>query len=107
MSENLDDRTRSQKLHQESQKEYDKAQNALCFVVLGAIFLAIGIIFIFLANKRENNQMVGVDTGSIAFYICLLGLIVGGGFLIYGGIKFFIAFKNRRVILREINTLKK
>ncbi len=91
MSENLDDRTRSQKLHQESQKEYDKAQNALCFVVLGAIFLAIGIIFIFLANKRENN----------------LGLIAGGGFLIYGGIKFFIAFKNRRVILREINTLKK
>ena len=109
MEENVekDSRTKSQKLHQQSQAEYDKGQNALCFVVIGSILLITGIIFIFLANKRENNIMLGIDTGSLAFYICVICLALGGVGLIYGLVKFILATKHRRAILREINTLKK
>jgi uncharacterized membrane protein HdeD (DUF308 family) len=101
------ERTRSQKLHQESQRQYDREQNALCFVVLGTISLIIGILFIFLAYRRENNVMTHIDVNSLAFVICVIALAVGMASLIYGLIKFFRALHERKRILREINTLSK
>jgi|WetSurMetagenome_2_1015567.scaffolds.fasta_scaffold129234_2 hypothetical protein len=106
--ENGDERRlRSQKLHQESQKQYEREQNALCFIVLGGIFLIIGIFFIFLANKRENNVMTGMDVTSLAFYIFLFGTIGGSGATIYGIVKLIRSHLSRNGILREINSLDK
>lgn len=106
MDPNEENRKKSQQLHKESQNQYDKEQNALCFVVLGGIAVIIGIVFIFLSYRRANNVLVGIDYGSIAFVICVLMLSVGGLALIYGLIKFFLAFFKRKKIIYEINQLK-
>ncbi len=97
---------KSHDLHKESQRQYDIGQNAMCFVVLGALAVIIGIIFIFIALKRENNVIVGFDTGSLAFYIFIILLSVGGIALIYGLIRYFISFFKRKRIIQEINQLK-
>lgn len=99
-------REKSQALHKESQKQYDKQQNAMCFVVLGGIALIIGIIFIFLSFKREYNVLTGIDTGSIAFVICVLMLSVGVISLAFGLTKFFRALIKQKKIIKEINQLK-
>lgn len=99
-------REKSQALHKESQKQYDKQQNALCFVVLGGISLIIGIIFIFLSFKREYNVLTGIDTGSIAFVICILMLSIGVISLAYGLTKFLLAHFKQKKIIDEINHLK-
>ncbi len=104
-----DEEIRSKKshdLHKESQRQYDIGQNAMCFVVLGALGVIIGIIFIFIALKRENNVIVGFDTGSLAFYIFIILLAVGGAALIYGLIRYFISYFTRKKVIDEINHLK-
>ncbi len=107
MEEKTDEqRKESQRLHKESQAQYDKQQNALCFLVIGGILLIIGIIFIFLANRRENNVFVGIDVHSLAFYIMVLGLALGGAGVIYGGIRFTLAKIKQNQIIRQINSLK-
>lgn len=107
MEERTDEqRKESQRLHKESQEQYDKQQNALCFLVIGGILLVIGIIFIFLANRRKNNVMVGIDVHSLAFYIMLIGLVLGGTGVIYGGIKFIVAYRKQKQIIKQINQLK-
>ncbi len=107
MEERTDEqRKESQRLHKESQRQYDKQQNALCFLVIGGILLIIGIIFIFLANRRKNNVMVGIDVKSLAFYIMLLGLVLGGAGVIYGSVKFIVAHRRQKKIIDEINQLK-
>ncbi len=107
MEERTDEqRKESQRLHQESQAQYDKQQNALCFLVIGGILLIIGIIFIFLSNRRENNVFVGIDVHSFAFYIMVIGLSLGGLGVIYGSIRFILAKVKQNKIIRRINSLK-
>lgn len=96
----------SQELHKESQNLYDKGQNALCFIVIGGIFAIIGIIFIFLAFKRENNVMTSIDVTSLAFYVMVICMAVGAGLLGYGIVKLVISNKKRREVLKKINSLK-
>lgn len=96
----------SQKLHKESQTLYDKGQNALCYVVIGSIFEVIGIIFIFLAMKRENNVMVGLAYDSLAFAIMVISLAGGTVLLVYGLVRLILSLKKRREVLRQINGLK-
>lgn len=99
-------RKESQRLHQESQRLYDKEQNALCYLVIGATLLIIGILFIFLAYKRENNELVGIDYTSIAFYIMIISMVTGLTGLIYGAVRFFIALNKRSKVIKQINSLK-
>lgn len=99
-------RSRSQLLHKQSQEEYDKTQNALCFVVIGGMLTVIGILFYFLANRREMNQLVGLDVHSVAFYIFVISLGVGVVLLTYGLIRFFMAQSKRKKIIKDINSLK-
>ncbi len=101
-----DQRNESQRLHQESQAQYDKQQNALCFLVIGGMLLIIGFIFIFLANRRENNVFVGIDIHSLAFYIMVVGLSLGGVGVVYGGIRFIVAKIKQNKIIRKINSMK-
>lgn len=107
MDERTDEqREESRRLHQASQEQFDKQQNALCFLVIGGILLIIGIIFIFLANRRRNNVLVGIDVHSLAFCIMLFGLVLGSAGVIYGGIKFLLAYKKQKEIIKQINQLK-
>ena len=105
MEERTDEqRKESQRLHQESQHQYDNQQNALCFVVIGSILVVIGVIFIFLANKRENNVMIGIQTNTMAFYVMAIGL--GGILLLFGLMKFIVSSVKRKKIIHAINELK-
>ncbi len=96
----------SKQLHKESQELYDKIQNALCFVVIGGIFFIIGVIFIFLSFKRENNVMTSIDVSSLAFYIMVIGLAVGTVLGGYGIIKVIVSTYKRDEVLKKINGLK-
>lgn len=96
----------SQNLHQQSQKEYDKQQNALCFVVIGSIIFVVGILFIFISMKREYGEIVGLDVTSLAFYLMIIALVLGAASIIYGLTKFILSYKRRKEIIRKINTLK-
>ena len=99
-------RKESQRLHQLSQKYYDQGQNALCFLVIGGIILVIGILFIFLAQQRKNNIMVGLNVGSLAFYIMVIGIALGSLLCVFGLIKFLVAFFKRKKVISQINALK-
>ena len=98
-------RKKSQDLHSLSTKLYDREQNSLCFLVIGGIFLIIGILFIFMSLKRENNVLIGIDVGSLAFYIMILSLAGGGIAFLYGLIRFLVAFFQRKSVIAEINSL--
>ena len=107
MEERTDEqRKESQRLHQESQHQYDNQQNALCFVVIGSILVVIGVIFIFLANKRENNVMIGIQTNTMAFYVMVIGRGLGGILLLFGLMKFIVSSVKRKKIIHAINELK-
>lgn len=96
----------SQKLHRLSQRYYDKGQNALCFLVIGSILLVTGILFIFISFKREMNQIVGIATNSLAFYIMLVCGILGAILFAFGLIKFINSQAKRKKVIKEINDMK-
>ncbi|MFA6829207.1 MAG: hypothetical protein WCR67_00645 [Bacilli bacterium] len=104
--ENEEKREMSQKLHKQSQEQYDIQQNALCYVVIGGILMVIGVLFIFMAMKRENNILVGIDVTSIAFYIMVIALAGGVASMAYGLVRFFRARIARKAVLRQISSLK-
>lgn len=106
MSTDQEKRDLSQKLHRKSERMYQREQTSLCFVVLGLIFVVIGVLFIFLAQKRSNNVIVGLDTGSIAYWIFLISLSVGGVSTLAGGFSFLVNHFSRKKILRQIDSLK-
>lgn len=103
-------RAYSKEAHNRDILGYDKSQNALCFVVIGGIVLAIGILFIFLSLKKKVNKIVGINVASFQFVICVICLAVGLGLLITG-ITFLIkALSLRKRAKKEIayiSTLKR
>lgn len=98
-------RALSQELHKESQKMYDREQNALCFVVLGGIAVVVAICFLFLSYFLDHGIPV-LDPGSLAFIIFCILIVVGVGALAFGLTKFFMAFVRRKKIIKEINSLE-
>jgi Na+(H+)/acetate symporter ActP len=50
--------------------------------------------------------MTHIDVTSLAFYIMLLGLVLGSAGLGYGLVRFFVAKKKRKDILKQIRDLK-
>lgn len=95
----------SKKAHSDDIVEYNKEQNALCFVVFGGIALIIGVLFIFLSFKKKINTIVGIDYKSLQFYVCIIALAGGLFCLVYGLIKLFKALKKRKELKETINTL--
>lgn len=95
----------SRKAHSEDIAQYNKEQNALCFVVFGVIALIIGVLFIFLSLKKRINVIVGIDYTSLQFYVCVICLAGGLFCLIFGLVRFFMAFNKRRELKDTINSL--
>lgn len=107
MEEQIDNRRqRSKELHRESQRLYDVEQNALCFVVIGAILTVIGIFFIILSFKREAGQLTEIDFASIAFIVCTISSASGIGMLTYGLVRFLKVLFMRKKVIEEINSLE-
>lgn len=88
--------------HQEDVRQYDKQQNALCLVMIGAICLIAGILFILLSFKRVKNKMGGVDFTSLQFFVSIACFVGAAILLSIGLIRFFKAHKIRKQLKEEI-----
>ena len=89
--------------HQEDVRQYDKQQNALCFVMIGGILLITGILFILLSFKRVKNKMGGIDVRSLQFFVSLACLGAAIVLLGIGLTRFFIAHSLRKQLRIEID----
>jgi hypothetical protein len=97
----------SEKLHSLDVVEYDKGQNALCFVVLGGISIVVGLLFIILSLQRKNNKIVGFNFASIQFIICVVCLSIGCISLGYGLYRFISTRLKRKQYKQVIEVLSK
>lgn len=88
--------------HQEDVRQYDKQQNALCLVVIGAICLICGALFIILSFKRKNNKMAGLDVTSLPFFVSIACFVAAVALLAIGLIRFFKAHNIRKALEVEI-----
>ena len=89
--------------HQEDVRQYDKQQNALCFVMIGGILLICGVLFILLSFKRVKNKMGGIDVLSLQFFVSVACLASSLVLLGIGLSRFFIAHSVRKQLRQEID----
>lgn len=96
--------------HQEDTHQYDKQQNSLCLVVLGAISLATAILFFILSFKREMNKSGILDIKSLQFIISM-SLFGVAAVLLSIGLFIFIRAQVKRMQLKDeilaVSLLKK
>ena len=95
----------SQQKHQADVAEYDKQQNSLCKIVIGAILLIIGILFFVLSLKKSKNKFAGVDFTSLQFYVFVICTAIGVVLLVIGIVRMVKASKKRKLIKQDIVTL--
>ena len=88
--------------HQEDTRQYDKQQNALCLVMIGAITLVCAILFLILSFKRVMNKMGGIDPTSLQFIVSIACFVAAIVLLIIGLVRFFKAHNIRKQLAREI-----
>ena len=94
-------------LHKNDAKASEKIQSSLCYVVLGAIFAVIGIIFIFLSLRKRLNRIIGINFASVQFVVCVVCLILGAFLLTLGILKALNANKKRKSYRTYIGLLAK
>lgn len=88
--------------HQEDVRQYDKQQNALCQVMIGAICLICGALFLVLSFVRRRNVLVGLDATSLPFFVSIGCFIAAATLLTIGLIRFFKAHNIRKALAVEI-----
>lgn len=88
--------------HQEDVRQYDKQQNALCLVMIGAICLVCGILFLILSSVREKNITTGIDPTCLPFFVSIGCFVASIALLAIGLTRFFIAFFKRKALKEEI-----
>ena len=88
--------------HQEDTKQYDKQQNALCLVMIGAICFVCSILFFILSFERKYNKMAGIRPDSLQFIVCVICLVAAITLLSIGLVRFFKAHKIRKHLHQEI-----
>ncbi len=93
--------------HRKDTKEYDKQQNALALVAIGAILLVCGILFLILSIRRVMNKSRGIDTSSLQFFVCIACFAIAAALLSYGLFRFFRAFIARRQLRNEIDEISR
>ena len=91
--------------HQEDTRQYDKQQNALCLVMIGAICLICAILFFILSFKRVMNKAGVLDITSLQFFVCIGCLIAAVVLLSIGLFRFFKAHLVRKHLKEEIMTV--
>lgn len=88
--------------HQEDVRQYDKQQNALCLVMIGAICLVCGALFLVLSFVRKRNQLAGLDVTSLPFFVSIGCFVAAATLLAIGLIRFFKAHNIRKALHVEI-----
>ena len=88
--------------HQEDVRQYDKQQNALCLVMIGAICLVCGALFLVLSFVRKRNQLAGLDVTSLPFFVSVACFVSAAALLTIGLLRFFKAHRIRKALEVEI-----
>ena len=91
--------------HREDAKLFGKQENALALVVLGALALICGILFLILSVRRVMNNTQGIDTSSLQFYVCIACFAIGAVILAWGLFCFFRALAKRIQLKKEIMSI--
>jgi hypothetical protein len=100
-----------QTLHRKANKVSDRTNSAMSFLVLGLIFVVIGIIFFSLAykldpnNTADNNRHLMVN--SLEFFVSMASLIGGGLASLYGLIMVIIDTRILRVLNHDIDAINR
>ena len=94
-------------LHKNDAKAAEKISNSLCYVVIGAILLVVGFIFIFLSLQKYLNRIRGINFASIPFVLCVVCLVLGCAILLLGVYKVITAHNRRKQYQHYINLLAK
>ena len=88
--------------HQEDVRQYDKQENALCLVIIGAITLICGALFFVLSFVRRKNKLVGIDPTTLPFFVSCACVLAAAVLLTLGLVRFFKAHKIRKGLKSEI-----
>lgn len=88
--------------HQEDVRQYDKQENALCLVVIGAIVLICAGLFFVLSFVRKKNKLAGIDPTALPFFVSIACLVAAIVLLTLGLVRFFKAFAVRKALKVEI-----
>ena len=88
--------------HQEDVRQYDKQENALCLVVIGAIVLICAGLFFVLSFVRKKNKLTGIDPTTLPFFVSIACLVAAIVLLTLGLVRFFKAFAIRKALKVEI-----
>ena len=88
--------------HQEDVRQYDKQENALCLVIIGAITLICGALFFVLSFVRRKNKLVGIDPTSLPFFVSCACVLAAAVLLTLGLVRFFKAYAVRKALKSEI-----
>ena len=93
-----------QSLHREANRIGDKRDGAMSFLVLGAIFHIVGIIFVSLSYKpiSATNTTKAIRFDSLEFVISLLGIVIGGASFLYGLVRAILFTRKIRVLHHDI-----
>lgn len=98
-----------QMVHKRENVSRDKTNGGLVRVVLGIIFLIIGILFIWLSYKQQNIGSVTVRVFSFTcfeFYVALVGIVAGAALLTWGIIEIAIERNHLNTYSRLVETLR-
>ena len=92
----------SVKVHNDRTQLTEKWNNAMCFLVLGAIGLVIGGLFTVLSLEKKRNQYTGIRFASFEFVVAAIVLAAGAFAFIHGVVRVIKAKKGINRANREI-----
>ncbi len=98
-----------QMVHKRENVSRDKTNGGLVRVVLGIIFLIIGILFIWLSFKQQSVGAVTIRVFSVTcfeFYVALAGIIAGTALLVWGIVEIIIEKKHLDTYAQLVQTLR-
>jgi len=98
-----------QALHKQENHFRDLNDRAMSCIVLGAIFIIIGIIFFNLAYKLDLSNPADntkhLTTTTFEFWTSMVSLVGGGAAFIYGLVQLIIDTRHLRVLKHDIDTI--
>lgn len=99
--ENVKELTRA--CHAELQRGRNDTAKGMCSLVLGAILLAIGIIFLLLSKKADNQFRI--TTTSPEFLVAVVLLVISVILLVYGAIFTVLGLKKNSKYAKLLNDI--
>lgn len=94
-------------LHNRLNKARENFDNAMVFVVLGATFLILGVLFLMLSKRMNYDTWEKEITSACPeFWVAMVGLVFGGAGLIYGIVRVIIEKISQGKILKRLRTIQ-